>query len=82
MTEVSRTFRAVRKTNPVQYEVTSQITSATFQINNAKLYVPVVTLSIISKFQKIQSKDLKEQFPGTNIDLKQKHKQNAIIQII
>ena len=55
MTEVSRTFRAVRKTNPVQYEVTSQITSATFQINNAKLYVPVVTLSIIDNIKVLEN---------------------------
>ena len=55
MTEVSRTFRAVRKTNPVQYEVTSQITSAIFQINNAKLYVPVVTLSIIDNIKVLEN---------------------------
>ena len=35
-----------QNTNPVRYQVTSQITGATFQVNNAKLYVPVVTLSI------------------------------------
>ena len=46
-TEISRTFRAVNPTtNPVVYQVTSQIAIATFQINNAKHYVPVVTLSI------------------------------------
>ena len=28
------------------YEITTQTTGAIFQINNAKLYVPVVTLSI------------------------------------
>ena len=30
----------------LEYGVVTQTTSATFQINNAKLYVPVVTLSI------------------------------------
>ena len=34
-------------------------TGAAFQVNNSKLYAPVVTF-----------KDLKEQSPGTNIDLK------------
>ena len=41
-----RTFGAVPNTNPVRYQVTSQTTSAAFQINNAKLCVPIVTLSI------------------------------------
>ena len=41
ISEVSRTFREVDpNADTVEYEV------ATFQINNAKLYVPVVTLSI------------------------------------
>ena len=31
---------------PVQARKAKQITEATFQINNAKLYVPLVTLSI------------------------------------
>ena len=44
--EISRTFRAVPNTDPIRYEVATATTSATFQINNAKLYVPVVTLSI------------------------------------
>ena len=53
--------------------VTIQTNGATFQINNAKLYVPVVMLSINNNnitFWKIYSKDLKEQFTGTNINLK------------
>ena len=33
-------------TPPVQEVATTQTTGATFQINNAELYVPVVTLSI------------------------------------
>ena len=44
---MSRTFRAVDpNADPVVYEVVTETTGATFQINNAKLYVPVVTLSI------------------------------------
>ena len=42
--KISITFEAVPNINPVGYRVTSQTTSATFQINNAKFYVPVVTL--------------------------------------
>ena len=48
-TEISRTFNAVPNTNPVRLyinRVTSETKSATCQINNAKLYVSVVTLSI------------------------------------
>ena len=37
-----------RKFNPVEYEEVKATTGATFQINNAKPYVPVVTLSIKS----------------------------------
>ena len=43
--DISRTFRVVPNANPVGYEVATQTTSGTFQINNVKLYVPVVTLS-------------------------------------
>ena len=47
ITEVSRTFREVDpNVDPVEYEVATLTTSATFQINNDKLYVPVITLSI------------------------------------
>ena len=43
ITEISRPFRAVDpNADPGVNELTSQ---TTFQINNAKLYVPVVTLS-------------------------------------
>ena len=53
-------------------EVVSSTTSGTFQINYAKLYVPVVTLSINDniRFFKNIKQGLKEQFRGTNIDLK------------
>ena len=47
LTEISKTFRAVDpNVDQVVYEMTSQTTGATFQINNVNLYVPVVTLSI------------------------------------
>ena len=71
--EISKTFRAVDPiANQVVHQVTSQTTSATFPINNDKLYVPVVTFSIKEniKFLENAKKDLKEQFLGTNIDLK------------
>ena len=42
--DVSRTSRAVD--NPPTQQMATQTTSATFQINNAKVYVPAVTLSI------------------------------------
>ena len=46
VSEISRTSRTVPNTNLVVYQETSQTTSATFQINNGKLYVPVVTLPV------------------------------------
>ena len=46
ITEISRSYGAVPNSNPMRYQVTSQTTGTTFQINNAKLYVPAVTLSI------------------------------------
>ena len=42
--EVSRTFRAVG--DPTKQEVAIATIGATFQADNVKLYVPVVTLSI------------------------------------
>ena len=46
ISEVLRTFRVVPDADPVASEVVTQTTSASFQINNANLYVPVVTVSI------------------------------------
>ena len=47
ISEVSRTFRGVDpNANPVVCPVETETTGAIFQLNNAKLYVPVVTLSI------------------------------------
>ena len=45
--QVSRTFRAVDpNADPVEHEAVAATTGATFQMNNAKVYVPIVTLSI------------------------------------
>ena len=41
---------------PVQEEAARKTTSATFQINKAKFYVLVVTLSITDNFQKIKQR--------------------------
>ena len=65
ISEVSRPFRVVPNSDPVEYKVATQITSATFQINNAKLYVPAVTLSDNIKF----FKNIKQGFKRTNINL-------------
>ena len=47
ITQVSRTFRAVdSNAYPVEHEAVAATTGAAFQINNAKVYVPIVTLSI------------------------------------
>ena len=54
------------------YQMGTATNGARFQINNAKLYVPVVTLSINDtiKFLENVKEHLKEQFLGINIDLK------------
>ena len=47
ISEVSRTFREVNpNVPPVVYEVATETTRATSQINNVTLYVPVVLFSI------------------------------------
>ena len=46
ISEVSRTFTVVPNTDPVEYQVKTATTGAIFQINNAKMYVPIVMLSI------------------------------------
>ena len=46
-TEVSRIFREVDpSTDPAVYKLVTAINGATFQTNNKKRYVPVVTLFI------------------------------------
>ena len=47
ISEISRTLRAVDpNANPVVYELVTATTGVIFQVNNAKLYVPVFTLSV------------------------------------
>ena len=46
----------------------NNITGATFQINNAKLYVAVVTFSIDDNIKFLEN--IKKQFLGANTDLK------------
>ena len=58
---VSRTFRAVGKP-PVQ-QVATATTEATFQINNTKLYVPVLTLSINDNVKSLEN--IKQGFERT-----------------
>ena len=62
ISEISRTFRAFDPNPyPVEYEVVRAITGATFQIDNAKHYIPVVTLSIIN----INLENIKQGFKRT-----------------
>ena len=70
ISEISRT--SVVPANPtIPAIAATRIIGATFQINNAKLYVPVVALSIKDNIKFLENKrDLKEKFLGTNIDLK------------
>ena len=64
ISEVSRTFREVDpNANPVVYEVATATNKAIFQINNARLYVPVVTLSINDNIKFL--KNLKQGFKRT-----------------
>ena len=64
LSEISRTFRVVDpNANPVMYELVTATTSATFQINNDKLYVPVVTLSITDNIKFL--KNMKQRFKRT-----------------
>ena len=55
ITEISRTDGAVPNTNRVRYQVTSQTTGAAFQINNTKVYIPVVFLSINDKIKFLEN---------------------------
>ena len=60
ISEVSRTSRAVPNSNPVRYEVATTTNSAAFQINIAKLCVPVVTLSINHNIKVLEN--IKQEF--------------------
>ena len=55
ISEISRVFGAVPNTNQVRYQVTSQTTNATFQINIAKIYVSAVTLSITDNIKFLEN---------------------------
>ena len=46
ISEVSRAFREVANSDLVAYGVVTQTISVTYQTNNAKFYVPVVTMSV------------------------------------
>ena len=63
ITEISRTYGAVPDTNPDRYQVTSQTTGETFQINNAKPYTPVVAFSINDNIKFLEN--LKQGFKRT-----------------
>ena len=66
-----RIFANLDANPPVQKEAAIQTTGAIFQIINAKLYVPVVTLSISDNIK--FSDNIKQVFNRTiswNIDLK------------
>ena len=64
ISEVSRTFKAVNpNAGPIVYEIAPQTTAATFQINNAKLYLPVVTLNINDNIRFLEN--IKERFKRT-----------------
>ena len=71
ISEISRTAAVVANPNAnptVQGSEATKTNNATFQINKAKLYVPLVTLSVLQYqiFRK-HKKDLKKQFLGINI---------------
>ena len=62
--EISRTFQVVKpNADPLQYRVATKTTTATFQINNAELYVPVVTLSINNNIKFLEN--IKQGFKRT-----------------
>ena len=63
ISEVSWTSRAVSDTDPVEFEVETATNSTTFQINNAKFYVPVGTLSINDNIKFLQN--IKQGFKRT-----------------
>ena len=64
ISEISRTVRAVNANdNPVVYELVTATTRAKFKINNAKLYVPFVTLSIYDNIKFLEN--IKQGFKRT-----------------
>ena len=64
ITEVSRSFKVVDpNADKLVYELVTAKTGTAFQINNAKLYVPVVTLSINDNMKHLEN--IKETFKRT-----------------
>ena len=63
ISEISITFRAVPNTEPVRYEMLTTTNIATFQINNAKFYVLVATLSINDNIKVLEN--IKQGFKRT-----------------
>ena len=73
ISQVSRTFRTFDpNADPVDYKVETATTAATFQINNAKFYIPVVASSKNDniKFLENIKQEFKRKFIGKNTDLK------------
>ena len=64
ISEISRTSNEVPNTNPVTHGVEITTNSGTFQINNAKLYVPVVTFSINDNIKFLEN--IKQRFERTS----------------
>ena len=66
---------------PVRATEAIQTTGVAFQIKNVKIYALVVTFSINDniKFLENIKQEIKKQFLGTNIDLKEQHNQKTII---
>ena len=61
---VSRTFWEVDiNADPVVYKVATATTTVTFQINNVKFYVPVVTLSLNDNIKFLEN--IKQRFKRT-----------------
>ena len=63
ISEISKTSKAVPNPNPVTYGVEKTTNKGAFQINNAKLYVPVVTFSINDNIKFLEN--IKQRFKRT-----------------
>ena len=63
ISEISKTSKAVPNPNPVTYGVDITTNKGAFQINNAKLYVPVVAFSINDNIKFLEN--IKQRFKRT-----------------
>ena len=72
MSIISKILKNPDANPPVQEVVAIQTTGATFQINNANLYVPVATFSINENTKSLENikQVFKRTILGTNNDLK------------